>query len=96
MSFPLVQEIPEKPIKKDGLIAEEIEDEMEVIYVDSESGSSYALNTTASVVLDLCDGNKTQQDIAQVIAETVGLDVENVSKDVGSTLEEFMVLGLIR
>jgi hypothetical protein len=95
LNFPLIQQIPETPLKKDSLIAEEIDGESEVIYVDADTGSSYSLNVTAAVVLDLCNGERAQQDIVDVITGTVDSSEAIVAKDVQSTLEEFMVLGLI-
>ena len=95
MSDSLIQNIPAKPLKKDALIAEELDEGLEVLYVDTESDASFSLNSTASAILELCDGERSVSDITDVICETVGGDRAQVNKDTQAVLEEFYLHGII-
>ncbi|MDQ7010705.1 MAG: PqqD family protein [Mariprofundaceae bacterium] len=86
--------VPPQPKKKDTLIAEELEGMDEVIFVDTESGSNFSLNTMASAILDLCDGTHTADDIARLICETLDGDMERIRKDTRAILTEFAAYGL--
>jgi len=87
--------IPEKPVRKASLVGEEMEEDNEVVYVDSDNEAIFSLNNTASAILDLCDGSRTSRDIAAVVADTLDVDEERAFKDTEAVLEEFVVLGLV-
>ncbi|MFQ5581013.1 MAG: PqqD family protein [Mariprofundaceae bacterium] len=86
--------VPQHPKKKDGLIAEELEGMDEVIFVDTESGSNFSLNTMASAILELCDGEHTADDIATLVCDTFNGDMQQISKDTRAILMEFAAYGL--
>jgi len=88
--------VPEKPIKKDGLTYEEMEDMDEVIFVDDETGSNFSVNLVAAAVLDLCDGNHTAEDIADFISETLNTDKQRALIDTQAILSEFVAYGVIQ
>ncbi|RME87311.1 MAG: PqqD family protein [Zetaproteobacteria bacterium] len=87
--------IPKRPKKREGLIREELEGVDEVIYLDEDTASNFAMNLTASAVLELCDGARTPEEIAQIIAEATGASLDEVYQDVRMILEEFAAYGLI-
>ena len=86
--------VPPQPKKKDSLIGEELEGMDEVIFVDTETGSNFSLNTMASAILELCDGKHTADDIARVICETFDGDMKRISRDTHAILTEFAAYGL--
>jgi len=86
--------VPLRPKKKASLIAEELEGMDEVIFVDTEDGSNFSLNTMASAILEMCDGEHTADDIVRLICETFHGDMERISKDTHAILTEFAAYGL--
>lgn len=68
----------------------------EVIYVDTQTGSNYALNIVAATILELCDGTRTGADIADIILGNLDADPARVHSDTQAILEEFAAYGLIR
>jgi hypothetical protein len=87
--------IPEHPIRREHIIAEELEGMDEVIFIDPETGDNFAMNHMAAVVLDLCDGKHSAQDIIQIIHEALSGDMERIDKDVHAILSEFVAFKLI-
>jgi Coenzyme PQQ synthesis protein D (PqqD) len=87
--------IPERPCKKPELVGEELEGMDEVIYVDAETGSNFSLNIVAATILELCDGTRTDADIAAIILSNMDADPERVHNDTRAILEEFAAYGLI-
>lgn len=88
--------IPEKPIRKEGIIGEELEGMDEVIFVDSETGSNFSVNLIAAAVLELCDGSHSTEDIADILCETLHAEKEQALKDTCNILTEFVAYGLIK
>jgi len=87
--------VPNYPHKKQGLIREEMEGADEVIFVDDVSGSNFAMNRMAAIILELCDGEHTPAAIAGIIAESLAADPEQVTADTEAILTEFSAYGLI-
>jgi hypothetical protein len=61
----------ELPTKVQGLDINETDDGL-IVYQES-TDRVHHLNQTAAVVLELCDGTRTVEEIARVVAETFGL-----------------------
>jgi len=87
--------VPQRPRKRQGLIREELDGVDEVIYLDEETASNFAMNHTASAILELCDGTRTVDEIAAIIAEATGAALDEVKRDVRMILAEFVGYGLI-
>jgi hypothetical protein len=60
-----------RPKKSDGLEIDEVEDGF-VIYQPDRDRVHY-LNPTANLILDLCDGNLTATQIAELVAQAFDL-----------------------
>ena len=88
--------VPERPVRRENIIAEELEGMDEVIFIDPESGENYAMNNMAAVILDLCDGQHSAEDISRIIEQTLSGDFERIHKDVQAMLAEFSAFNLIR
>ncbi len=88
--------VPTRPIKKEGLISEDLEGMDEVIFVDSETGSNFSVNTLAAAILELCDGENSTEDIANIICETLNTEKQQTLSDTQTILSEFVAYGLIK
>lgn len=87
--------IPAKPQKVETLESEELEGMDEVIYVDREDGNSFSLNLTAAAILELCDGNRSKDEIVELVREQCHEKQARVAQDVEAILEEFAEYGII-
>jgi len=84
-----------KPLKVEGLASEELEGLDEIIYVDPENGASFSMNPTAAAILDLCNGQRSIDDLAAILHDTVHADMKQARTDVEAILTEFAEHGLI-
>jgi PqqD family protein of HPr-rel-A system len=82
-----------KPLLNDALIVVELDGEA-VVY-DERTGDLHHLNPTATVVLTLCDGTSSIRQMAEDIANAVGVSLEQVEPQVRSTLRSFRKVGLL-
>jgi hypothetical protein len=91
--------LPEFPEKVNNLIGEELEGLNEVIYVRPEDGASFSLNMTAASILELCDGERSREDIVRLLAVALPAgtapDQTKIGADVDAILESFVDYGLI-
>jgi Coenzyme PQQ synthesis protein D (PqqD) len=62
---------PQRPTIAEGLDVNETDDGL-IIYQES-TDRVHHLNPTAAVVFELCDGTRSAQDIARLVAETFAL-----------------------
>jgi len=87
--------LPAKPLKVERLESEELEGLDEIIYVDPENGASFSLNPTAAAILDLCNGQRSLDDLAAILHDTVHAGMQQARSDVEAILTEFSEHGLI-
>jgi len=87
--------LPERPEKVEGLLSEELEGLDEVVFVHPEDGASFSLNPTAAAILDLCNGQRSQDDLVAILHDTVKADIDKAKADMKSILAEFVEYGLI-
>jgi len=88
--------MPMYPKKIDNLISEELEGMDETIWVDTLNGTSFSLNAVASAILELCDGEHTDQDIAAIISETLSEKIEHVLVDTQGMIITFYRNGILQ
>ena len=62
---------PSRPRRAEGLDVNEVEDGV-IVYQES-TDRVHHLNPTAAVILELCDGTRTVEDIARAVADLFGL-----------------------
>ena len=55
----------------------------------------HILNRTAGQILEMCDGQTSQEQIVATICEQTGADKDTVSRDVAAMVAEFSTLGLV-
>jgi len=91
--------LPEFPEKVENVLGEELEGLNEVVYVRPEDGGSFSLNMTAASILELCDGQRSRDEIARLLAdalpEKASPDQRTISADVDAILANFVDYGLI-
>jgi hypothetical protein len=80
-----------RPRLRDDLVIRQVEDQF-VVYDPVEDVTSL-LNASAALVMDLCDGTRTQQEIALEVANVFGLDVDLVRDDVREACSDFSTRG---
>jgi len=86
---------PKYPIRRENIIAEELEGMDEVIFIDPKNGDNFAMNRMAAIILELCDGQHTAEDISLIIHDTLHAEPNRISKDTCAILSEFTAFGLI-
>jgi PqqD family protein of HPr-rel-A system len=82
-----------RPSVRDDLTIIELDGEA-VVY-DDASGELHHLNPSATIVLSLCDGGTTVDEMVGVIAEAAGLGAGEIDEQVRTTVERFARAGLI-
>jgi hypothetical protein len=82
-----------RPQPAEGLDIHEVPDGL-VVY-DPAADRVHYLNPTASVVLSLCDGNRTPADLAELVRSAWGLDEAPVA-EVAACVEQLRGEGVLR
>ena len=82
-----------KPSKQKNLMCREIEGEV-VIY-NSETDSIHALNSTAVIIWELCDGKHDLSEIMKRITDRFEVEERTVWKDVCKVISELEELKLV-
>ena len=67
----------------------------EVIVATADSQRALVLNETAAIIVSLCTGEHSVADLAQLLAETLGLDLDRAEQDVLALLAELRSQGLL-
>ena len=90
--------LPEYPRQSPGLLIEQAGTETLVYHAGAAAGggATHALNPTARLIWDLCDGAHTLAAIEAALREAFEVPVErDVAADVRRTLEGFQAKGLL-
>jgi PqqD family protein of HPr-rel-A system len=82
-----------KPKTREDLAVVELDGEA-VIY-DEESSNLHHLNSTATLIFDLCDGTATIKEFAAEIADAYGQPREEVERQVRAVIRQFRTAGLL-
>ncbi|MEO0232169.1 MAG: PqqD family peptide modification chaperone [candidate division WOR-3 bacterium] len=83
-----------KPQKREDLKIENIEDGS-VVY-DPLNDEVFLLNNSASVILNMCDGNFTIKEMIDIISETLNVEKEKISQDTIKIINEFIKKNIIK
>ena len=81
------------PLPRGRYLIEEIDNEC-LIYRMPVKAAVY-LNETATVIWRLCDGTRTAQEIATVLAEAFPDAAESIAADVQATIDELIKIGTL-
>jgi Coenzyme PQQ synthesis protein D (PqqD) len=83
-----------RPDRRSDLIFRKID--ADVCVYDPIRDRVLLLNATSALILDLCDGTRTWEEIEAQVAVAFSVDREIVSKDVEAMRERFRRAGLLR
>ena len=83
----------QRPAPVDGLDIHEVEDGL-VVY-DPAADRVHYLNPSASLVLSLCDGNRTEAQLAELVRAAWKLDAAPID-DVSACLAQLQREGVLR
>ena len=67
----------------------------EVLVHHPSAQKVHILNRTAGQILELCDGQRTQEEIVETICRDTGADKQTVTDDVAQLLGDFAKLGIV-
>lgn len=82
-----------RPKQRERLTIVELDGEA-VVY-DEDVGELHHLNPPAAIVLSLCDGRRTVDQMADEVSSAFGVSVEDVLPQMRSVLERFAEAGLL-
>ena len=82
-----------RPIRRTDVHKETLKNES--VLFDPRTSTIYALNTTAALIWDHCDGKHEVEDIAEKIVARYNVNRVQVEKDVRKTLDSFIGLNLV-
>lgn len=74
------------PRKRPGTLVEEVPGTGECVLFEPVSGQVLALNPTGAAVWELLDGERTAADVARILHEATGVEVEAARRDVEALL----------
>lgn len=78
----------------DALIARDLGDEY--LFYDTSGDRVHVLNGTARAIYILCDGQRSETELAGRFAEMYRIDLTTAERDIKETLERLVELGLIQ
>lgn len=84
-----------KPRAAKDLVRGELPDG-EVVVSVAGGATALILNTVADAVLELCDGSRTVEEIAQFVRETVTVPAEaDVARDIAAVVDQLARAGVV-
>ncbi len=82
-----------RPLGRDDLLTREVDGEF--FLYDPVTDRIVLINHSAAVIFELCDGTRTEGEIAAEVKRLYRSQAEQVDKEVRETLAEFRASGLI-
>jgi Coenzyme PQQ synthesis protein D (PqqD) len=82
-----------RPMRKPGLVSRIVDGE--AVVVDRATDQVHRLNLTATCIWDQCDGSRSPEEIAGVVASTFDGTPDQVLEDTLRTLGDLQRLGLL-
>lgn len=67
----------------------------EFLLFQRSTGRIHVLNGTARSIYLLCDGSRTEDDIARALSEEYEIDVRTALRDVRQTIEKLLEVGAL-
>ena len=72
--------VPTQPCRRERVLVERVDDE--TVLLDLDSGSYFALNDVGARIWELCDGDRSVDDIVSTITAEYDVDTETARRDV--------------
>ena len=82
-----------RPLAREDLLCRDLDDE--AIVYDATTSKVHALNATARLIWNGCDGEHTLEDLAKALLDRFNVDQDTAKRDAQRTIEEFRALGLL-
>jgi hypothetical protein len=79
--------MPQRPLRTEGYSVEELDGEL--LLFNAASANVIALNETAALVWNLCDGSRTVEEIGALIAAAYPESAAEISGDVAEVVALF-------
>jgi hypothetical protein len=76
----------DRPSRRDGVLAQQADDEL--VLLDVEAGTYFALNEVGAKVWELCDGARTVEQLLEIIGEEFDAPGDVIERDVRGLLED--------
>jgi hypothetical protein len=83
-----------RPVPRDGVVVQQAESEL--VLLDLEAGTYFALSGVGGRVWALCDGTRCVEDVVQQVLAEFEAPAETVRADVTSLLAELSAENLLR
>jgi hypothetical protein len=83
-----------KPLQKPGYLLESIDNEL-LLYHPAETQVMYC-NNTASLIWQLCDGQRSLQEIIELLIDAYPAAADTIAGDVQATIQQFLEHGAIQ
>ena len=81
-----MQDLDLRPVRRDGILAQEAQGQ--TVLLRLEDGGYYALDEVGARVWELCDGQRSLEDIVAVMREEFEAPAETIAADVIEFVEE--------
>ncbi len=82
-----------RPLGRDDLLTREVDGEF--FLYDPVTDRIVLINHSAAVIFELCDGTRTEDEIAAEVQRLYGSEAEQLDSEVRATLVELTASGLI-
>jgi PqqD family protein of HPr-rel-A system len=82
------------PLPREEVASFPLDDE--VVLYEPASAQTYVLNATGAYVWHLCDGSRTLESIAGLVAEHFGIDHARALQDASTLLDDLQRAGLLK
>ena len=86
-------EVGDRPSQRAGVLAQQAEDEL--VLLDVQAGSYFALNEVGARVWELCDGSRSFADILGTVGAEFDAPTDVIERDVRGLLEDLACDGLV-
>src|SRR5579871_547000 len=81
-----------RPARRADVTETDLDDEL--ILYDPRSGATHALNLSAALVWELCDGSATLEEVAGELAAGFSIPIDRALADTAASVAQFYELGL--
>jgi hypothetical protein len=80
--------------QRENLTVQTVDDE--ILILDLESNQIHQLNTSASFIWSLCDGEVSMEQLAEIYAEHYEVEAETAKADVQQVTDQLCEMGLLK
>lgn len=67
-----------------------------MLYIEETGINNYPINSTGILILSLCDGTRTEEDIVEYVSDYYKLEKEQIEQDIKQFLQKFVRQNIVR